>query len=99
MTGAALLAELRAAGFQLEALPGARIAVTPASRMTPEIRERIRAHKAALLEVLERPEVTTPSSCGWCGGPLAPYLVNLAGRGRALLCPTCRRWTLAGGAA
>jgi len=42
---------------------------------------------------------TTPAVCGWCGGVLAPYLLPLAGRGPALLCPTCKRWTVIGGTA
>jgi hypothetical protein len=36
-----------------------------------------------------------PAACGWCGGALAAYLLDLAGR-PALLCPTCHRWTYAG---
>jgi hypothetical protein len=37
----------------------------------------------------------TRADCPRCGGALAPYLVTLPGRGLALLCPACRRWTLA----
>jgi hypothetical protein len=33
-----------------------------------------------------------PAACGWCGGALAPFPVDLAGR-PALLCPACHRWT------
>ena len=44
-------------------------------------------------------ERTTPAVCGWCDGVLAPYLLDLPGRGPALLCPTCKRWTVIGGTA
>jgi len=42
---------------------------------------------------------TTPATCGWCDGVLAPHLLPLAGRGLALLCTGCHRWTMIGGTA
>jgi hypothetical protein len=65
MTAAAdLLDMLRGQGFGL-ARAGNRIAVTPASRLTAELRDRIRHHRAELLaaldvDTLDRPPDTSP---------------------------------------
>jgi hypothetical protein len=50
---AMLLAELARRGIQLEA-QGARLRYRPRSAMTPELAERVRAHKPGLLAVLQR---------------------------------------------
>jgi hypothetical protein len=49
---AMLLAELARRGIQLEA-QGARLRYRPRSAMTPELAERVRAHKPGLLAVLQ----------------------------------------------
>jgi hypothetical protein len=52
MAALPLLDELRAAGFVLAVEGEADIRIAPASRLTPELRDRIRAHKPELLRVL-----------------------------------------------
>ncbi|MGB9670678.1 MAG: hypothetical protein ACPLXR_05955 [Halothiobacillaceae bacterium] len=51
MNAAALLADLRAAGFALHP-DGDRLIVSPASKLTPAQREAIREHKPGLLACL-----------------------------------------------
>ena len=53
MSARGLHAELKVAGFRLEATAGA-IRIEPASALTQELRERIRAQKPELLKVLEQ---------------------------------------------
>jgi TubC N-terminal docking domain len=59
MSPAALLVELDRQGFTL-AVEGDGIRVTPASRLTVELRDRIRRHKPDLLLLLS-PEVKAPA--------------------------------------
>jgi hypothetical protein len=97
MTAPELLADLRARGIRVRVV-GDRLRLAPLEVLTPELLEVVRQHKPELLRLLAgRHEVSTPAACSWCGGALAPYPLDLAGR-PALLCPTCKRWTLAGGA-
>lgn len=63
-----LLTELRAAGIRIiEPRPNGNVYVAPKACLTPELVERIRAHKAALLALLTRPE-TPAESCPCCHG-------------------------------
>ena len=52
---AALLANLNDLGIQLEA-EGERLRFRPCEKVTPELACRLKAHKAALLELLQRPK-------------------------------------------
>jgi hypothetical protein len=73
MTAADLLADLTRQGFTL-APEGGGICVTPASRLTAELREAIGAHKPALLALLGGPERAAATAhkheqlCGPAGG-------------------------------
>jgi hypothetical protein len=51
MSAAAILSELHEAGFTVRA-QGERLLLSPLSRATPELRERVRAHKPAIVEAL-----------------------------------------------
>lgn len=52
MTAQELVAAVRAAGLRLEARPGDVLHVAPRDRLTPPLREALRAHKTAVLAVL-----------------------------------------------
>ena len=54
MTAAALLEEIRAAGLTLDPAPDG-LRVTPKGRLTDDLRQKIRAHKAELLAALSPP--------------------------------------------
>ncbi|WP_288094191.1 hypothetical protein [Thiomonas sp.] len=54
MTVAALLEEIRAAGLTLDTAPDG-LRVSPKGRLTDELRQKIRAHKAELLAALNPP--------------------------------------------
>ena len=68
-----LLAELRARGIQLEPA-GDKLRFTPADAVTPELREAIRQHKAALLSLLNPQRDTDIEGCPehWLHIPLLP---------------------------
>jgi hypothetical protein len=71
MTPAALLDDLTRQGFVL-AREGAGIRVSPASRLTPELRTAIRANRADLLRLLAGRGPAAEGRCPSCGGPLDP---------------------------
>ena len=96
MTASEFLATLHARGVRVR-VAGDRLRLAPPEAVDAELLEEARRLKAELLRLLA-PGLSTPAACGWCAGPLAPYLLDLAGR-PALLCPSCRRWTMTGGAA
>lgn len=54
MEPAALLAHLRAHGLRLDVDPAGRILAGPRAALTPELRELIHTHRAALIEALHR---------------------------------------------
>jgi TubC N-terminal docking domain len=57
-----LLDELRAIG--VEVIPqGENLAIRPASKVPPELKERLRAHKAEVLAVLKARPATCAASC------------------------------------
>lgn len=58
MAGVELLNRLQASGFELALEPPDNIRVSPASQLTPELRDAIRNNKAVLLQALrDQPEV------------------------------------------
>lgn len=94
MTAQDVLAELDRRGVSARVV-GDRLHLAPAAALDATLLAEARRLKRDLLRLLA-PGVSTPAECGWCGGPLAPYLLELAGR-PALVCPSCRRWTVIGG--
>ncbi|MHB1666767.1 MAG: TubC N-terminal docking domain-related protein [Thiomonas sp.] len=54
MNAMTLIRELKAAGLTLDPAPDG-LHVTPKTRITPELREHIRAHKAEILAALQQP--------------------------------------------
>jgi hypothetical protein len=62
---AELLSELRYQGFTISP-KGDAVRVSPATRLTPELRERIRRHKPGLLALIRGPH----GNCDHCGRPL-----------------------------
>ena len=96
MTAPQILAEVRARGVELAAV-GDRLRYRPVTAVPPELLEELRQNKPELLRLLAAArEIAAPAACGWCGGPLAAYLLD-SGSKPALLCPSCRTWTFAGG--
>jgi hypothetical protein len=94
MTALELLSVLYDRGIRVRVV-GDRLRLAPGGVLTPEELADVREHKPEIIAVLTAPRITAPAVCGWCGGGLAPYLLELAGR-PALLCPSCRRWTVNG---
>jgi hypothetical protein len=92
MTAPDFLAHLRERGIRVRAVAG-NLRLAPTDALTPEVLAEVRRLKPELLRLLAAPAGrTTTAECAWCGGGLAPYLCDLAGR-PALLCPACKRWT------
>ena len=96
MTAASLLAEFHRRGVSARVV-GDRLRLAPAEALNAEILIEARRLKPELLRALSLlPAVAAPVECCWCGGVLAPYLLDTR-RGKALLCPSCHRWTAVGG--
>jgi len=93
VTARDLLVELDRRGVTARVV-GDRLRLRPADALDDVLLAEARRLKPELLRLLAS-TVTTTAECAWCGAALAPYLLDLAGR-PALLCPSCRRWTLGG---
>ena len=65
MTAAELVRTALEAGLRLEPRPGGVLHVTPRERLTPTLREALRAHKAAVLAVLEERQARTVLGVDW----------------------------------
>jgi hypothetical protein len=97
MTAATLLAEVARRGGAIEADDG-NLILSPAMAMDDALLGEVRRLKPELLRLLAASAgFSTPAVCARCSAPRAPYLFDLAGRS-VLLCPTCKRWTVAAGA-
>ena len=96
MTAPELLATLHARGVRVRVV-GDRLRLAPPEALDEALIAEARRLKPDLLRLLA-PGVSAPAECGWCGAALAAFLLDLPGR-PALLCPSCRQWTMAGGAA
>ena len=96
MTAHEVLAILHARGVRVRVV-GDRLRLAPAGVLTPELLAIVREHKPGIIAVLTTSEITTKAECGWCHAALAPWLVNRAGH-PALVCTSCHRWTVVGGA-
>jgi hypothetical protein len=57
MTAQVLVTTLSQQGFTLTPLAGNKIEIHPASRLTPELRESLKQHTAAIVAVLTRPHI------------------------------------------
>jgi len=92
MSAQTLLSEALAAGLRLE-IEGANIAVTPASKLTAELRARLSAEKPALLALLRAPTgpyVADTRRCASCGR--SGFTAMVATRG-VHVCRRCWRET------
>ncbi len=58
MNALELLHQLEQQGFILTPLPEGKLAVKPAACLTDSLREQIRAHKTAVVELLTKPYLT-----------------------------------------
>jgi hypothetical protein len=97
VTAQALLDELDRRGVRVRVV-GDRLRLAPPDALDEELLAKVRELKPEIIAALTGPAFTTPAECGWCGGALAPCLVNREGR-PALVCTSCRRWTVIGGVA
>jgi len=90
----AVLEELRALGVRV--IPdGGNLVISPASKVPPELKERLRAAKAEVLAALARPIVAVqPAQCKHCdgAGECACPACTLRRTDKAVPCSTCR-WT------
>jgi hypothetical protein len=59
MNALELVATLQRQGFTLEPLPDGKLAVSPADRITEELRLHIRQYKAEVVALLTRPHLNT----------------------------------------
>lgn len=57
----AVLEHIRSAGLDVGLTDDHRLKVTPASRLTPELRELVKAHRDDLLAYLEREAANAPA--------------------------------------
>jgi len=96
MTAHEVLAILHARGVRVRVV-GNRLRLAPRGVLTLEFLEVVREHKPEIIAMLSAPGISIPAECGWCGGALAPWLVNRDAR-PALPCTSCHRWTVVGGA-
>jgi TubC N-terminal docking domain len=100
VTAAALVADLRARGVELVAA-GERIRFRPASAVPPELRERLRVHKAEVLALLAPsillmpapPSPSTPARHQFYAGPWPDAVPCLGARaaGPFDACEMCGR--------
>jgi hypothetical protein len=65
VTAHELLAAARAAGLRLEARPGDVLHVAPRHRLTPDLREALRAQKAAVLDAIRELQARTLAGVDW----------------------------------
>lgn len=99
MLGQTIVNTLHGAGFSLSLAPSGGVAVTPASKLTPELREIIRSGKAELIRWFTQPAANdpepTPDPATWRELSQAYHLHHFkcttcqaAGRGYRLRCGT-----------
>jgi hypothetical protein len=60
MTATEVLSELRKAGIRVEPRPTGNLYLAPRCRLTPELIEQVRAHKAEILNYLKAPPESGP---------------------------------------
>src|SRR5881396_1279336 len=91
MDATELLTCLVSQGFNLVPLPGDKLEVRPASKLTDDLRQALRQHKAELLALLT--QQPTPWTCPHCGGQvqLEPAEEEHAPT-RFWACPACGTW-------
>jgi TubC N-terminal docking domain len=97
MTAHELVADLYRQGFNLAPLPGGKLEVRPASKLTPELRQELKQHKAEILPLLDavtwlRAQLNIP-------GRIAPIIAEWVGErdgisGRWIDDLMAARWTL-----
>ncbi len=92
MSAAALLLDLERLGIRLEAR-GDRLRYSPRSALTPDLLNRLKAHKQELLTVLRAPvnrlaqPVMNTRDCSHDAAPVLRPTVQ----GDRLFCPSCSR--------
>lgn len=79
------LAELRAAGLDVAALPGGRLKVTPAARLTDALRATVREHRAAILSELAAAPIATAAEA--CESPAPARMLTNADTGGGVQAP------------
>ena len=92
MTAAALIHQLAVAGVALEVRDGKLRVDAPEGAITPDMREQLTRHKAAMLELLAPTPAATKGQCYKCGQPVTwlgslAGLVNWLGEAVHLHCP------------
>jgi TubC N-terminal docking domain len=98
MTAAGILDELQKRGIRVTSRPGGRVVLAPTSRLTPELLEAARAHKAEILALLAEQEAgrtarqdAEPTTCA-DNKRDDPRILAIEGTARALGWPAERLW-------
>lgn len=86
-----VLDTLRSLGVTVTAVPPDRLRLEPASKIPPELKERLKAAKPAILAALARPSVE-PAECRHCDGKgeCDCPACNLRRTEKAVPCSMCR---------
>ena len=86
-----LLESIREAGLSLSILPGGLLAAAPAKKITPEIRQAIRQHKAELVMLLSGDQKKNPARTWTPGNPFFCSCGHATGWQLDVLplCPVC----------
>ena len=87
MSAAQVMTDLARLGIRIEA-DGDRLRYSPRSKVTPDLLERMKAHKGELMAILrsEAPPEDSEPKCSWCG---STRLVD--GRQGRIWCDDCER--------
>ncbi len=94
MTVLELLTDLRRQGFILRPLPGGKLEVKPASKLTDPLREQLRQRRVEVLALLTQQAASWP--CRHCGRPavIEDVVPSLDGTRTLTLwhCEPCQTW-------
>jgi hypothetical protein len=95
MTAHELLTGLQREGFRLTALPGEKLEVRPASRLTNALREELKRRKTEVLTLLTQQQ-RSPWLCEHCGNPAEIEAVEPSLDNTRMLtywqCESCQIW-------
>ena len=97
MTAHELLTGLQREGFRLTALPGEKLEVRPASRLTNALREELKRRKTEVLTLLTQQQ-PSPWLCEHCGNPAEIEAVEPSLDNTRMLtywrCEPCQVWAV-----
>ena len=89
MTAHELLTDLRSQGFTLRPLPGDKLEVRPANKLTDDLRATLKQRKSEILTLLFQ---QLPFSCPSCGGVVRLDPADEHAPTRFWTCNGCGAW-------